>query len=248
MAVMAVALLAGACAGPNAEKAARKQSADGRLPAPTYAPVSTTTSATSARTSVAGARGSSTTATTAPADTPTTGATVTTPAAQSSPTESRITDPVGDATRNLAAGNPKWADLAGGRLVRRPDGYELQIMLGAAAPGSVSTDDPTMDISSYYDVDGDGRIDYEIGAILADDGWSTSWYDGRKAHFTGTGVTATAAGDVLTLRFPLDHLGGAATFRWSLASQYGTYEQLGTPVAARDDAPDDDDGAAAFPG
>ena len=41
--------------------------------------------------------------------------------------------------------------------------------------------------------------------------------------------------------------GGAEAFRWSLASEYGAYAALGTPAAARDQAPDGG-GAASFPG
>ncbi|MEX2659774.1 MAG: hypothetical protein WD232_08755, partial [Acidimicrobiales bacterium] len=48
------------------------------------------------------------------------------------------------------------------------------------------------------------------------------------------------AGDELMLGFPTGHLGGAEQLRWSLASEWGRYEAIGTPVMARDDAPDDD--------
>jgi hypothetical protein len=62
-----------------------------------------------------------------------------------------------------------------------------------------------------------------------------------------SGVAVSTEGDALVLRFPLSHLGFADRFRWSVASEWGRYEVLGTAATARDDVPDND-GAARFPG
>ena len=107
-----------------------------------------------------------------------------------------------------------------------------------------------MNIASFYDVDGDGRIDFEVWANLAARGWGGSWFDNRAGaarYGDKAEVGITVAGDEVVLRFPLSHLGGLDRFRWALASEWGRYEALSTKATARDDAPDDD-GAARFPG
>lgn len=106
-----------------------------------------------------------------------------------------------------------------------------------------------MNVASFYDVNGDGQIDYEVWANLADSGWSPSYFDdtaGTARFGPAAGITVTIAEDELVLRFPASHLGGAARLRWSLASEWGRYEVISTMGAARDDAPDND-GAASFP-
>lgn len=100
-----------------------------------------------------------------------------------------------------------------------------------------------MNIASFYDVNGDGQIDYEVWANLADTGWAASYFDDTtgKARFgEQAGVAVALAGDELVLRFPASHLGGASRLRWSLASEWGKYEVISTLAAARDDAPDND--------
>lgn len=107
-----------------------------------------------------------------------------------------------------------------------------------------------MNIASFYDVDGDGTIDYEVWANIANGGWGESYFDNSKKggrYQEASGVTVTTEGDEVVLRFPLSHLANAARFRWSLASEWGRYGVIGTDQAARDAAPDDD-GASSFPG
>lgn len=100
-----------------------------------------------------------------------------------------------------------------------------------------------MNIASFFDIDGDGLIDYEVWVNLADTGWSPAYFDNdvSGARFgQASGVAVEVAGDELILRFPLAYLGNARSFRWSLASEWGRYEVISTPAAASDDAPDDD--------
>lgn len=165
-------------------------------------------------------------------------------------TTAAIVDRQGDLTPSPADPPPPWADLVGGTLIRRADGFELRVRLGGGSAPSTTDKDHTMNIASFYDVDGDGRIDYEVWANLASGGWGGSWRDDRKrtARFGDRAeVAVTVAGDEVVLRFPLAHIGGADRFRWSLASEWGRYEVLGSLTTARDDAPDFD-AAARFPG
>jgi hypothetical protein len=157
-----------------------------------------------------------------------------------------ITDPVGDATPSVVDRSPAWADLAGATLTRTPQGFELRVRLGGSAPATTDGDH-TMNIAAFFDVDGDGNVDYEVWANLSDGGWGGSWFDnteGRARYGGDAGVTWTPEGDAIVMRFPHDHVGDAATFRWSVASEWGRYAALGSPATVRDDAPDDDRPAA----
>jgi hypothetical protein len=162
-----------------------------------------------------------------------------------------VTDRAGDATPSLVDRAPAWADLVGARLVRSDGGFELRVRLdGGSAPQKTDDDDHTMNIASFYDLDGDGRIDTEVWLNVASSGWGATWFDnvGDGGGFQeGSGVTVTPEGDEVVARFPLSHLGGAERFRWALASEWGRYEAIGTVAAARDDVPDNDN-VAAFPG
>lgn len=161
---------------------------------------------------------------------------------------SSFTDPRGDLTPSLDP-PPPYADLTGGRLSRSGAGFELRVRMGGpvASNGPV---DRTMNVASFFDIDGDGVIDYEVWANLADTGWGPAYFDntGGGAKFgQASGVAVEVAGDELVLRFPLAHLADPPAFRWSLASEWGRYEVISTPAAARDDAPDND-GFARFQG
>lgn len=205
---------------------------------PTYAPETTS------------AGGSALTSTTIVA-TSTTGA----PAGGASTTavpgapSSAITDPVGDATAGDGSA-PGWADLVGARLTREPSHFELRVQLGEAAPSGSGSPDRTMNVASFFDVDGDGQVDYEIWANLSDGGWDGSWFDDRRdasALPDEAALDVLVEGGELVVRFPPEYVEGASAFRWSLASEYGSYLALGTQMTARDDAPDGDV-AVAFPG
>ena len=216
------------------------QSSNGARPlTPTYPAIEPTTATVEvSTTSVAPPESSSTGATTA----------TTAAAPTDAPTSATISDPVGDRTFS-ADSPPPWADLAGATLSRSSAGYELRVHLGGGQAPTNTDANHTMNVASFYDVDGDGTVDFEVWANLADTGWATSYFDdntGRSAFKNDSGVAVRVEGDSLVLDFPLDHLGDATTFRWSLASEWGSYAVLGTDLAARDDAPDDDQ-PAAFP-
>lgn len=163
---------------------------------------------------------------------------------------SSFADPVGDLTPSADAA-PAWADLAGGRLTRTPDGFELRTGLGGGkAPDRAPDERRTMNIASFFDLDGDGRVEVQIWANISEEGWYPAYYTpefaGPNRFGDESGVTIRVDGPDLVLAFPVSHLGGAERFRWSLASEWGPYETIGTDLAARDDAPDHDQ-AAAFP-
>jgi hypothetical protein len=172
------------------------------------------------------------------------------PGPTGAPLAATVVDREGDATP-FVGGAPPWADIVQGRLFRHDDGFELRVALGGgSAPTGSGSAERTMNLASFYDLDGDGTIDVEVWANLADGGWDRSYFDNDegRADFGGaSGVTVEVDGAEVVLRFPLDHLDGAGAFRWSLASEYASYETIGTLLAARDDAPDGDD-PAPFPG
>lgn len=154
----------------------------------------------------------------------------------------RISDAAGDVTAS-AEQAPKWADLTRGVLSRTGEGFELRVRAADRFPDRAPDADRAMNVASFFDVDGDGSLDYEIWLDLAERGWSARYFDHRAktaAHQEKSGVTVTVAAGTLVARFPLSHLRGAETLRWSLASEWGRHEVLGTAAAARDDAPDDD--------
>jgi len=161
-----------------------------------------------------------------------------------------IGDPAGDATPALADRAPAWADVTGAVLERSGDQLRLQVAFAAPVPDRSADGDHTMNVAAFVDVDGDGEIDYEVWGNLADTGWGSAWYDdtsGAARFGEDSGVAASVEQGSLVLRFPATHVGGAASFRWSVATEWGRYEAIGTVAAARDDAPDAD-GAAPFPG
>ena len=135
--------------------------------------------------------------------------------------------------------------------LRRTDaGFELRVRVaGGDAPESSGDGGHTMNVASFYDVDGDGEIDYEVWANVADGGWGGSYFDDREgtsAYLEESGVTIGTEGDEVVIAFPHEHLADAASFRWAVGSEWGRYEAIGTPAAVRDDVPDA--GAATFPG
>jgi hypothetical protein len=157
-------------------------------------------------------------------------------------------DPVGDATPGTGVGTPPpWTDLAGGSLERQGNAYRLTVRLGGAAP-TKAPGSATMNIASFYDVDGDGAVDYEIWANLGAEGWGPVWYDDEDHAAPGeaSNVTVVVDGDEVRLLFPDVMLGKPDTLRFSIASEYGELATIGTDLARRDDAPDNDQ-AVAFP-
>ena len=163
------------------------------------------------------------------------------------PTTGSIADQKGDVTLSLDR-PPAWADLLGGTLTRRAEGYELRVKLGGEVPATYEPE-RTINIASFYDVTGDGSIDYEVWVNLASGGWGGSYFDNtrrgaNRINDEALGITPT--GDELVITFPLTHLASAERMQWAMASEWGRYETIGTAAAARDDAPDND-AAARFP-
>lgn len=162
----------------------------------------------------------------------------------------RLTDPRGDTSGTRLTPPPRHADLVGGVLARTADGYRLAIGLDGGAPEAARDGDHTMNVASFYDLTGDGHVDVEVWANLADGGWDTARYDNRSgdAAFSDDDEVAVAVeDDRLVLRFPLGVLDGAERLRWAVASEWGRYEELGGPTSVRDEMPDDGR-PARFPG
>lgn len=164
---------------------------------------------------------------------------------------SRVTDPQGDTESARVTSGPRYADLVGGLLERHPsEGYRLAIDLDGGAPEGARDGDHTMNVATFYDLTGDGRVDVEVWANLADGGWDTAVYDnrtGEAAFSDDDDATVDVEDGQLVVRFPLAVLDGTERFRWAVASEWGRYEQLGTLLTVRDEMPDD--GAPApFPG
>lgn len=193
-------------------------------------------------TTIGGRGGVATTSLAGEQATPTTAAVPSgTPAA---PTSAAIEDREFDTTPSLLDRPPAWADLSAARLTRTADGFELRVRLRGGAPDNSGSESHTMNVASFYDVDGNGSIDYEVWLNVASGGWGASYFDNTGAGKGGfqekSGVTVAPEGTELVARFPLTHLAGAERMRWSLASEWGRYEAIGTTAMVRDDLPDND--------
>jgi hypothetical protein len=214
---------------------------------PLFAPATTATT-TQSQGSAAGGPGATSTAPNGASATTVAGSP---PPAAAGVSTAALTDRIGDLTPSPLDPPPSWADLAGATLNRRPDGFELRVRLGGPAAPTTTDEDHTMNVASFYDLDGNGRVDFEVWANLAAGGWGASYFDnttkGKNRYGDASGVAIAVEGTEVVLRFPLASLRSAASFRWAVASEWGRYEVLGTAAMARDDVPDFD-GAAPFPG
>jgi hypothetical protein len=154
-----------------------------------------------------------------------------------------VTDPSGDVQGSLT-GAPDHVDVTGATLTRSADAFTLRVSFAGNVP--VSDADKTENVASFYDLDGDGQLDYEVWATLADNGWSGSYVTPNGSRFgADSGVTARPDGRDLVITFPLSHLRQARAFRWSVGAEWGSYEQLAAGATAKDNAPDS--GVVAFP-
>lgn len=154
-----------------------------------------------------------------------------------------LTDPAGD-VQGSPTKAPDHVDVVGATLTRGTDQFTLRVSFAGAVPASDA--DKTENVASFYDLDGDGQIDYEVWATLADNGWSGSYVTPRGSRFgADSGVAAHPDGRTLVLTFPLSHLERASAFRWSVGAEWGSYEQLASGTTAKDNAPDS--GVVAFP-
>ncbi|EON22907.1 hypothetical protein CF8_3144 [Nocardioides sp. CF8] len=168
--------------------------------------------------------------------TPTTGPT---PAGSAS-----VSDPRGDVRGGLT-GAPAHADAVGAVVTRTAGGFEVRIQVAGALP-QVWDGSNVENIVAFFDVDLDGQVDYETWGHLAEDGWSASARRPDGASFgAASGVTATPSGDTLVLSFPASVVGGATSFQWSVATEFGSLTQVASGTTATDFAPDS--GGVRFP-
>jgi hypothetical protein len=253
LALAGAVLAGGGCArGGSAREAGgggapRQPSADRSVP--TFPPAVETPTAGASGAGAPGAQSTSTSTARSASSVPAAGgqAPTTTAASGTAPPPaaaltSSLQDPVGDASPSLLDKPPAWADLVAGRLTRSAEGFELRVRLGGpSAPTSSGDEDHTMNVASFFDVDGDGRVDYEVWANLDSGGWGSAYFDDVRSSATyreRSGIQVGPDGDEVVLRFPLTHLGSAASFRWSLALEWARYETLGSPTSVKDQAPD----------
>jgi hypothetical protein len=163
------------------------------------------------------------------------------------PVSASIIDPHGDVSGSLLERPPAWVDLLGATLTRSAEGWELRVRLaGGEAPDSTGSRHHTLNLAFFADLDGDGAVDAQIWANLADHGWGAGWFPPEPPNRFGdeSEVVIGTDGDEVVLRFPGSHL-PVERLRWSIASEWGRYEALGTDLTARDQAPDT--GPASFP-
>jgi hypothetical protein len=242
--------LAGGCSRGGSSEGGDESSSGGGIETPTFRADtrdgvgSMTTSADGALPSTSTPGGS--TATTAGGAQA--GSTTSTPGQTAQLQSVSFDDPVGDATPGIGATRPPaWTDLAGGALDRQGNAFRLTIRLGGEAPKAAPGAE-TMNIATFFDVDGDGAIDYELWVNLGRNGWGPTWYDdkGNAAPGERSNVTVVVEGAEVRLLFPDVMLGSPPRLRFSVASEYGPLSSIGSNAARRDDAPDNDR-AISFP-
>ena len=158
--------------------------------------------------------------------------------ASASPGTAPATVRVDDATGDVdGVAPPSFADLTRTALTRTAAGYQLEVEAGGALPASSS--DHTMHVIGFVDTDGDGQIDYELWATLADNGWNPAWRTPDGAFFgSAAGIRISVEGTRLTMSFAADRVGGAHSFRWLVGAEYGTDAQLASGTQTSDYAPD----------
>lgn len=160
-----------------------------------------------------------------------------------------VQDPTGDVDEPLLVDAPEYADLRAGAIEIDGDRVTLSVSFATETP-ETSDDDHTMNVASFYDIDGDGTVDYEVWANLSSTGWGTSWFDNRQRrslYGSDDEVEVRVTPAALVLTYPRSYLGDAQAFRWALAAEWGTYEALATGRMTSDRAPDEGR-PARFPG
>lgn len=204
---------------------------------PSTPPTPSAASEPSAATAGAGSTGG-------PSGTATPGSTSGTPGAPGGPSEARVVDGRGDVEGGTGA--PAHVDLVGAVLSRTGKSMTLRVEVAGALPAR-QEDSRTQNVVLFVDREGDGQVDHELWASLADDGWSTSHRRPDGATYgEESGISVRVEGPDLVLGFTPDHVAGARTFRWALGTEWGTFEQVATGTTAQDLAPGT--GSVAFPG
>ncbi len=232
------AMVASGCSGGDDERGLEP------LQTPTYAPETTVAGAGQTSTTESGHTGAATTVpvTASGPDVTADVETTTTTAAARAVERVRVDDPDDDAVGGVDPDPPAWTDLAGVELVRQGNAYALRVQLAGGEAPKASDGQSTMNIASFYDVDGDGSVDYEVWANLGPDGWGGSWFDdqGHGSFGEDSNVSIEIDGDAVAILFPDVMLGQAERFRFSVASEYGELSALGSGFTRRDDVPDGD--------
>lgn len=246
--LLAAALLLGGCVAPGAD--VPEDGATGGLPVPTFTPLETPTTAppTPPPTSTTPAPDPEPTArpTTVNPVEPT--PSLTEPAPSPTPAPVQLVGSIPDASGDLrglgASQAPDHADLTQALLVRQGDRGTIRITFAGPAPESGEGEE-ILNVATYHDVTGDGRIDREIWASLTADGWGTSWHDlrtGESRYAADDEVEVAIEQGELVLTFPFSALADATASRWMAATQWGTGATLMAGDGVRDDAPDDRQG------
>lgn len=156
-----------------------------------------------------------------------------------------IDDPAGDVHAGTPLQDPPpHVDLRRLTLTRLADGFEVRVELDTSAPERRQGERIT-NVATFYDVDGDGELDYQVYATSTPDGWGSAYFDhvnGDARYADEDDVDVHVDDGALVMRFPLEHLGRAERLQWSAASQWGTFDELQTGTESRDRAPDDGHG------
>ncbi|UUZ60375.1 hypothetical protein [Nocardioides sp. B-3] len=130
-------------------------------------------------------------------------------------------------------------------MTRTAGGFEVRIRVAGTLP-QVWDGSNVENVVAFFDVDLDGRVDYEARGHPAEEGWSASSRSPSGAGFgAASGVTATPVGDTLVLSFPASVVGDASSFQWSVATEFGSLAQVASGTTASDFAPDS--GGVRFP-
>lgn len=213
-------------------------------------PTATTTPPSPAATSAPAPSPEATAATGAPSPASTTTATPTpeddTPPAEPVPLSGTLVDGTGDLRGLESSRAPGYADLREVVLTMRPDRGRIAISFAEPAPDA-GEDDEILNVATYHDVTGDGKVDYEIWASMTANGWGTSWFDlrtGTARYAADDDVEVEVVDGVVVLTFPSSHLDGARSGRWLASSEWGTGLSISSGTSAVDDVPDDRSGAA----
>lgn len=155
-----------------------------------------------------------------------------------------VDDPAGDLAGDDPDRAPRWADLVGA-TIRLADGRgEIVLRFAGAVPGTGRAGE-AVNVATFHDLTGDGRIDREIWASQTSDGWGTSYWDnqaGTVRFADEDDVDVVVEGDTVRLAFPAQHLADATTGRWQVTLEW-VDQALLTQRLAVDDAPDDRGGA-----
>lgn len=162
------------------------------------------------------------------------------------PVRGTLVDGTGDLRGLEAARAPGHADLREVVLTMGPDQGRITIAFADPAPEQGEGDE-ILNVATYHDVTGDGRVDYELWASMTANGWGTSWFDlrnGTARYAADDDVDVEVVDGVVVLTFPPSHLDDARSGQWLASSEWGTALSIGSGTSATDDVPDDRSGAA----